>query len=979
MSQTVRALSEQIRQPTDQLLSLLADAGISGKNADDVLSDTEKQALIAHIRKGATAAPAAAEADADASAAPTRPRISVPKRVTNEIRQTSRSGASRTIEVQHKKKRRFKKREEIEEDSLDVADDADDAVAESPAEQVADVASTTGDLDTGGQSAEAVASPAVEETPAEVESIEATIDAPAANSEDAVVVDEPLDTSATGFEQPVAEVTTDSETDSEPVPEVAAEVTPEVTKTASEKATVPAVANDADTIEEVASNIDDSAQPDSVDDKNVEIAASNTADTQVAAAAESADSSQPDRTEAVDNMPAPIKIGTIIQEAPPRAPDANTEERGRRGRGSAAAGGGGGEGGGRRRRRDELHVAADKRGKRKQPTKPQRRPRQVKTSTTGQHAFERPTAPVIREVSVPETISVGDLAQSMAVKAPEVIKVMMSMGIMATINQAIDQDTGILIVEEMGHTAVAAADKAPDALLLDPVQEEESGEAVSRPPVVTVMGHVDHGKTSLLDYIRKARVASGEAGGITQHIGAYKVKTKTGEIAFVDTPGHAAFSAMRARGARVTDIVILVVAADDGVKPQTIEAISHAREAGVPIVVAMNKIDREEANVDRVKNELLSHEVVPEELGGDVLVVPVSAMTGEGVDDLLEAVSLQAELLDLKAVVEGAAAGVVVEARLDKGKGPVATVLVQRGSLRRGDILLAGRETGRVRAMTDEAGKTIKLATPSTPVEIQGLAGVPTAGDDVIVVADDRKAKEIADFRQSKYKEDQMARRQAASLENIFENITDEDGAAVNLLVKADVQGSVEALSESLEKISNDEVPVKVVHAMVGGISESDVNLAMASRAIIVAFNVRADATARKLIEAESVDVRYHNVIYDVVDEVKAAVSGLLKPEIKEETIGLVEVRDVFRAPRIGAIAGCYVLEGMVKRNVPVRILRDNVVIFDGAIDSLRRFKDDVAEVKSGFECGIGVKNYNDIKVGDQLEIYQNIEVNRTV
>ncbi len=971
MSQTVRALSEQIRQPTDQLLSLLADAGISGKTADDTLSDTEKQALIAHIRKGgmppsgaAAANQAVPTAETTEEAAPSRPRISVPKRVTNEIRQTSRSGASRTIEVQHKKKRRFKRREELEADNEEAVAESAEAVdaaigeddigthVEVSSETVAEATDMPAPTDASG-----VSDSAVEAGGADAGTVEAQQPAQA----DASAGQDAVDADSAVAEQP-------GETATETAP----------VQTDDQNLTDAASLDDA--VATAPIEKDTATKVEATD----EIAASEQPATEIAAERVTADAQEKDSplsdieamTEAAVVEDKPIKIGTIIQEAPTPAADAPSEERGRRGRGG---GGGGGESGGKRRRRDELHVAADKRGKRKQPTRPQRRPRQVKTSATGQHAFERPTAPVVREVSVPEMITVGDLAQSMAVKAPEVIKVMMSMGIMATINQAVDQDTGILIVEEMGHTAVAADDDAPDAILMEPDQPQDMTNAVPRPPVVTVMGHVDHGKTSLLDYIRKARVASGEAGGITQHIGAYKVKTKNGEIAFVDTPGHAAFSAMRARGAKVTDIVILVVAADDGVKPQTIEAISHAREAGVPIVVAMNKIDREEANVDRVKNELLAHEVVPEELGGDVLVVPVSAVTGEGVDSLLEAVTLQAELLDLKAVEEGPAAGVVVEARLDKGKGPVATVLVQRGILRRGDILLAGRETGRVRAMTDEAGKPLKMASPSTPVEIQGLAGVPTAGDDVIVVADDRKAKEIADFRQSKHKEDLLTRRQAASLENIFENISDDDEAAVNLLVKADVQGSVEALSDALEKISNEEVQVKVVHSMVGGISESDVNLAMASRAIIVAFNVRADATARKLIESESVDVRYHNVIYDVVDEVKAAVSGLLKPEIKEETLGLVEVRDVFRAPRIGSIAGCYVLEGTVKRNVPVRVLRDNVVIFDGSIDSLRRFKDDVAEVKSGFECGIGVKNYNDIKVGDQLEVYQNIEVTRTV
>jgi translation initiation factor IF-2 len=489
------------------------------------------------------------------------------------------------------------------------------------------------------------------------------------------------------------------------------------------------------------------------------------------------------------------------------------------------------------------------------------------------------------------------------------------------------------------------------------------------------MGHVDHGKTSLLDYIRKTKVAAGEAGGITQHIGAYQVKTANGLVTFLDTPGHAAFTAMRARGAEATDLVILVVAADDGVKPQTVEAIHHARNAGVPLVVAINKMDKEEADPDRVKQELSNHEVIPEEWGGDTLIVPVSAITGEGIESLLENVALQSELMELKARACGPASGIVVEARLDKGRGPVATILVQQGVLKQGDTLLAGRETGRVRVMANDAGDSIKEAGPSTPVEIQGLSGVPVAGDEVLVVQDERKAKEIAQYRQSKHKEVKLARQQAAKLENMFQEMDESEQKFLNLLIKADVQGSVEALTEALEKLSTDEVKAKVVHGMVGGINESDVNLAVASNAIIVGFNVRADAAARRLIESENVDVHYYNVIYDVVDEVTAAITGMLAPQIKEEILGQAEVRDVFRAPKIGTIAGCYVTEGVVQRNARVRVLRDNVVIFDGSVDSLRRFKDDVNEVKAGFECGIGVKNYNDVKVGDQLEIYKQVEV----
>mgnify|MGYP001381805959 FL=1 len=619
--------------------------------------------------------------------------------------------------------------------------------------------------------------------------------------------------------------------------------------------------------------------------------------------------------------------------------------------------------------REELHVVAGKRGRRK----PRPAVRRKLTSTAaGQHAFERPTAPVVHEVAIPETISVAGLALAMSVKAAEVIKALMEMGSLVTINQVLDQDTAMLIVEEMGHTARAVTDDDPEDYLAE--QEVEALESVPRAPVVTVMGHVDHGKTSLLDYLRDTKVAAGEAGGITQHIGAYQVETSGGLITFLDTPGHEAFSAMRSRGAQVTDLIVLVVAADDGVKPQTIEAINHARTANVPMIVAINKMDKAEANADRVKQELTAQAVVPEDWGGDVLVNEVSALTGEGVDALLEAILLQSEVLDLKAPSLGAAMGVVVEARIDRGRGVVATVLVRSGTLRKGDILLAGREFGKVRAMADGAGRVVKEATPSCPVEVQGLGGVPDAGDDAVVVATERRAREIAQHRQSRFKEVKLARQQSMKLENMFEQMSEGEAQTLNLIIKADVQGSIEALTDSLEKLSRDDVKVQVVHGMVGGINESDVNLAMASNAVIQAFNVRPDSSARKLIEAEGVDVHYHNVIYDVVDEVKAALTGMLAPVIKERAVGLAEVREVFRASRVGSIAGCRVVDGEVRRNLPVRVLRDSIVIFEGQIDSLRRFKEDVTEVKNGFECGIGVKNYNDIKEGDQIEIFERFE-----
>ena len=586
--------------------------------------------------------------------------------------------------------------------------------------------------------------------------------------------------------------------------------------------------------------------------------------------------------------------------------------------------------------------------------------------------------PIVRDVQVPETISVADLAHKMSVKATEVIKTLMQMGQMVTINQMLDQDTAMLVVEEMGHNAIAAKADDPEAFLGELAQKNDY-EALPRPPVVTIMGHVDHGKTSLLDYIRRAKVAAGEAGGITQHIGAYHVKTPRGIVTFLDTPGHEAFTAMRARGAQATDIVILVVAADDGVMPQTKEAISHARAAGVPLVVAINKIDKPEANPDRVKQELVANEVMPEEWGGDVPFCEVSAKTGLGVDELLENVLLQAEMLELKAPVDGPARGLVIESRLDKGRGPVASILVQGGTLHRGDVVLVGAEFGRVRAMINELGKAQNTAGPSIPVEIQGLSGVPAAGDEVIVLADERKAREIALFRQGKYRDVKLAKAHATNLANLFSDVGEGEVKTLPLIIKADVQGSQEALIHALTKLSNDEVRVSVVHAAVGGISESDVNLAAASKGVILGFNVRADAQARKLAEIEGIDIRYYNIIYDAVDDVKAALGGMLSPEMRETPLGLVEIRQIIRVPKVGNIAGCRVLEGLVRRNAKVRLLRDNVVIWTGELASLKHFKDDVREVKAGNECGLSLKGYEDIRELDQLEVFEVTEVARTL
>ena len=844
MSQvTIDAFAKQINISVEKLLDQLEQAGISGKTKEDLLDDSEKIQLLQFLKGAGAGAGAAA-----------KERISVKRKSTDQVRQTSRTGAARTVHVEVKKRRTFVKRSVIEAEQAETAAKQ----AEIEAERVRQEESKRA---------------AEEEEQARLEEARRLEAEQAAEAERETVEEEDV---------PVEEVEAVAEPAEEEVP----------------------------------------AEPEA-----------KVAEEQIKPTAPEPIAEQPKK----DERPKKGKRG----------------KRDKREQEEPSA-------------REELH--AIKRRKQKSRRQHLRKPGKISSAIADQHGFEKPTAPVVHEVIVPETITVGELAQAMSIKAGEVIKTMMDMGSMVTINQSLDQDTAILLVEEMGHTAKPAEADDPEALL-NP--DDDEIEQVSRPPVVTVMGHVDHGKTSLLDYLRQTRVAAGEAGGITQHIGAYKVTVNDHEICFLDTPGHEAFSAMRARGARATDLVILVVAADDGVKPQTVEAINHAKSAGVPMIVAINKIDKEQADPDRVKQELANHEVIPEEWGGDVLMNEVSAITGQGVDELLESVLLQSEIADLKARPTGNAIGIVVEARLDKGKGPVATVLVQHGVLAQGDVVLAGRETGRVRVLTDDKGKKVTEAGPSTPVELQGLAGVPVAGDELVSVSDERKAREIALNRQGKSKEVKLAQQQKAKLESMFNRMEEGDVQTLNVLVKADVQGSVEALRESLEKLSVDEVNVNVIHAMVGGINESDVNLAMAADAIVIGFNVRADATARKLIETEGVTVHYHNVIYDVVDTVKSAMSGLLSPVSKEEHVGLVEVRDVFRAPKIGAVAGCYVTEGFVRRNLPVRVLRDNIVIFEGAIDSLRRFKDDVAEVKSGYECGIGIKDYNDVKVGDQIEVYQ--------
>ena len=865
----IKIFANQIKLPPEQLLKQLDDAGVVGKkDVNDTLNEVEMRMLLSHLRK-------AAKPESKSETLTTRSKITLKSRLTNNLKQRTKAGSSKTVQVEVKKKRTFIREPEI----------VDEPVVEEPAVVEPETP----------QVEEQLSEPAVAETP---ESVQETSDA-VPDSEDA------------------------------PADETEIQADPQSTESSKEPDDAAASETEQD------SKQPDEAEPVTAEEQSQDIESDKP-------------EVDPFSTEALE-FEEPRPVATVTDKDRELALRA-------------------------KRRKEQEISAADRRKKKKAKRKElaavSKTDRKKKIETDNVHTFEKPVEQVIHDVMIPEAISVADLAHAMSVKGTDVVKTLMNLGSMVTINQVIDQDTAIIVVEEMGHKPVVVATDDPEALLTSDELAIEY-EAKPRAPVVTVMGHVDHGKTSLLDFIRKSKVASGEAGGITQHIGAYRVATDKGEMTFLDTPGHEAFTAMRARGAKSTDIVILVVAADDGVKPQTIEAIRHAKDANVPVVVAINKMDKEEADPDRVMQELSQHDLIPESWGGDTQMIPVSALSGLNVDQLLDSVLLQAEILELTAPHEGHASGVVVEARLDKGRGAVATILVQKGCLKKGDILLAGQESGRVRAMNNEAGVQIKEAGPSTPVEIQGLSGVPTAGDEVLVVSDERKAREIALFRQGKYKEIKLARQHAAKLENLFDNMGDADIASLNLIIKADVQGSVEAMTESLQKLSREDVQVKVIHGMVGGINESDVNLALASNAIIIAFNVRADATARKLIESESVDVRYHNIIYDVVDEVKAAMSGMLAPVTKENVIGLAEVRDVFKAPRIGTIAGCMVLEGMARRNREVRVLRDNVVIFEGKIDSLRRFKDDAAEVKAGTECGIGVKNYNDVKIGDQLEIYE--------
>ncbi len=939
--ESIQKFAEKIRLSQEALLEQLIAAGVSGKTAKDSLTDQEKLQLLTYLKQGSKST---SKAKLGA-----RKKAIQDRKTTTEIRKSSRGGGSRTVKVEVKKKRILvKPKIAVKEAVTEGVTIEDESTALLPEQIEAAVESSVPEVNP--------AEPVVDK---ENVTQNAVIESEATTA-DVVLSD------STGIEEAAETEIVDTQHEKDAVElEAVTDVTVSADESAQVVDTEPEVKVDQGTI---------------VDTVTAETPSSETEPSPVAA--KQADSGAEEEYLSEDMKllrENRRRMAAFVPEAKPEkaekpaaAADENktkvkTKTKPKRGRTKASPVG----------TRAELHVAGKSRKRKKARVAPKAQSGRVKTSMTEQHGFAKPTAPVVRDVVVPETITVGELAQAMAVKAAEIIVALMKMGTMATINQVIDQDTAMIVVEEMGHIAKAAAPDDPEALLVDGV--ENDGEKIQRSPVVTVMGHVDHGKTSLLDFMRSSKVAAGEAGSITQHIGAYQVSTDRGNITFLDTPGHAAFSSMRARGAQSTDIVILVVAADDGVKPQTIEAIHHAHDAKVPIVVAINKMDKSQADPDRVKQELSQHEVIPEEWGGDVLMVNVSAKTGQGIDDLLETVLLQAELLDLTAVADSAARGVVIEGRLDRGRGVMATLLVQSGTLEKGDILLAGQHSGRVRVLLGASGKTIKNAGPSTPIEVTGLSGVPEAGDDFVVIKDERKAREIALFRQGKSKNLRQASQRKANLEGLFDQMTEGETHDLNILVKADVQGSVEAICEALMALSVDEVSVKIVHGMVGGINETDVQLASAANAIIIAFNVRADAVARKAIDNMGIDVRYYNVIYDVVDDVKAAISGMLKPEIKEDRLGLAEVRDVFRAPKYGSVAGCYISEGKVSRNAKVRVLRDHIVIFDGNLDSLRRFKEDVAELGQGFECGIGVKNYNDIKVGDQLEIYELREIVRKI
>jgi translation initiation factor IF-2 len=894
---SVKQLATDIDTPVDRLLQQFVDAGISKSKADDLVSESEKQTLLAHLKK---------QHGGDELTAPAR--MTLQRKTKSTISVQGTGGKNKEVQVEVRKSRTYVRRSALEDEQRQAeAEETARLEAEEKARSEAENKVRLDAEEKARREAEQARREAEEKARIEAQSKARQAPQPAKAA------------SSTAQQEAEKMAKREAEELKRQQEQTALQKAEELAAKKAEEARLMAEQNGPRWAEEEAARAKESSDYHLTTNKHAQ-----------AAEDELDRKEETSRRTAAAAVKAPKKAGRREDDRDSRNP------RARKG----------------------------KRGKMAMPN-------------AMKHGFNKPAAVVNRDVVIGETITVAELANKMAVKGVEVIKAMMKMGAMATINQVIDQETAQLVAEEMGHKVVLRREnELEEAVLSD---RDETSEAKSRAPVVTIMGHVDHGKTSLLDYIRKAKVAAGEAGGITQHIGAYHVETDSGMITFLDTPGHAAFTSMRARGAKSTDIVVLVVAADDGVMPQTIEAIQHAKAAEVPIVVAVNKIDKPEADPDRVKTELARYNVMSEDWGGDSQFVHVSAKSGEGIDDLLEAILIQSEVLELKAVVDGMASGVVIESFLDKGRGPVATVLVQEGTLRQGDIVLCGLEYGRIRAMRDELGREIKEAGPSLPVEILGLSGVPSAGDEATVVRDEKKAREVALYRQGKFRDVKLARQQKAKLENMFANMTEGEVSEVNVVIKADVQGSVQAICDALVQLSTDEVKVKIVGSGVGGITETDATLAAASSAILVGFNVRADASARKVIESESLDLRYYSVIYDLIDEVKQAMSGKLAPEYRQEIIGLAEVRSVFKSPKFGAVAGCMVTEGVVKRSNRIRVLRDNVVIYEGELESLRRFKDDVNEVRNGYECGIAVKNYNDVREGDQIEVYETIEIQRTL
>ncbi|ABA48206.1 translation initiation factor IF-2 [Burkholderia pseudomallei] len=973
-SNNVAQFAAELKMPAGVLLEQLQAAGVQKASEDDALSETDKARLLDHLRKshGAT--------DGD------KRKITLTRRHTSEIKQADATGKARTIQVEVRKKRTFVKRDDVSETGADQAQAQTDEQAEAELKRREEEARREAELLEKQAQELRERQERLEREEAERRAREEAAEAERRRAEEEAAAKRAAAAQAEAAQQAAAAREQAQRAQSEPAEQSAQDEA----RAAAERAAQREAAKKA---EDAAREAADKARAEQEEIRKRREAAEaearairemmNTPRRAQVKAVEPPKPAEPPAAKAAEAKGTLHKPAKPAGEAAAARPAAKKPASGAPAPAAAPAGDrtkkpGTGKSGWQddAAKRRGIKTRGDSSGgvDRGWRGGPKGRGKHQDSASS----FQAPTEPIVREVHVPETISVADLAHKMSIKASEVIKVMMKMGQMVTINQVLDQETAMIVVEELGHRALAAKLDDPEALLVEG-EIGSDAEQLPRPPVVTVMGHVDHGKTSLLDYIRRAKVAAGEAGGITQHIGAYHVETPRGVVTFLDTPGHEAFTAMRARGAKATDIVILVVAADDGVMPQTKEAISHAKAGGVPIVVAINKIDKPEANPDRVKQELVAEGVVPEEYGGDSPFVPVSAKTGAGIDDLLENVLLQAEVLELKAPVESPAKGIVIEAKLDKGKGPVATVLVQSGTLSRGDVVLAGTAYGRVRAMLDENGKPTKEAGPSIPVEIQGLSEVPGAGEEVIVLPDERKAREIALFRQGKFRDVKLAKQQAAKLESMLEQMGEGEVQNLPLIIKADVQGSQEALVQSLLKLSTDEVRVQIVHSAVGGISESDVNLATASKAVIIGFNTRADAQARKLAEANGIDIRYYNIIYDAVDEVKAAMSGMLAPEKREVVTGMVEVRQVFKVPKVGTVAGCMVTDGVVKRSSSVRVLRNNVVIFTGELDSLKRFKDDVKEVKQGFECGMSLKNFNDIVEGDQFEVFEVTEVARTL